>query len=129
MAKLLRAKLFSCILFTLIFHRIVTGDEKWIRYDNPKRRRSWDKPGHASTSSAKPNIHGSKLLLCIWRDQQGVIYYELLRPNETVTGDRHRVQLMRLSRALKEKRPLYEQRCDKVILLHDNARSHVAKPA
>ncbi|KAG5313062.1 MOS1T transposase, partial [Pseudoatta argentina] len=73
-------------------HRIVTGDEKWIHYDNPKRRKSWGKPGHASTS------------------------------------DRYRLQLMRLSRALKEKRPLYAQRHDKVILLHDNARPHVAKP-
>lgn len=109
-------------------HRIVTGDEKWIHYDNPKRRKSWGKPGHASTSSAKPNIHGSKLLLCIWWDQQGVIYYELLKTNETITGDRYRLQLMRLSRALKEKRPLYAQRHDKVILLHDNARPHVAKP-
>ncbi|KAG5325498.1 MOS1T transposase, partial [Pseudoatta argentina] len=35
---------------------------------------------------------------------------------------------MRLSRALKEKRPLYAQRHDKVILLRDNARPHVAKP-
>ncbi|KAG5319588.1 FOXP1 protein, partial [Pseudoatta argentina] len=43
------------------------------------------------------------------------------------TGDRYRLQLMRLSRALKEKRPLYAQRHDKVILLHDNARPHVAK--
>ncbi|KAG5308966.1 MOS1T transposase, partial [Pseudoatta argentina] len=25
-------------------HRIVTGDEKWIPYDNPKRRKSWGKP-------------------------------------------------------------------------------------
>ncbi|KAG5325844.1 MOS1T transposase, partial [Pseudoatta argentina] len=24
-------------------HRIVTGDEKWIHYDNPKRRKSWGK--------------------------------------------------------------------------------------
>lgn len=109
-------------------HRIVTGDEKWIHYDNPKRKKSWGKPGHASTPSAKPNIHGSKLLLCIWWDQQGVIYYELLKPNETITGDRYQLQLMRLSQALKEKRPLYEQRHDKVILLHDNARPHVAKP-
>ena len=30
-------------------HRIVTDDEKWIHHDNPKRRRSWGKPGHAST--------------------------------------------------------------------------------
>ena len=42
-------------------------------------------------------------------------------------GDRYRLQLIRLSRALREKRPEYEQRHDKVILLHDNARPHVAK--
>lgn len=97
-------------------HRIITGDGKWIHYDNPKRKKSWGMLGHASTSSPKPNIHGSKLLLCIWWDQQGVIYYKLLKPNETITGARYRLQLMRLSRALKEKRPLYEQRHDKVIL-------------
>ena len=35
---------------------------------------------------------------------------------------------MRLSRALREKRPQYEQTHEKVILQHDNARPHVAKP-
>jgi len=35
--------------------------------------------------------------------------------------------LMRLSRALKDKRPQYNERHDKVILQHDNARPHVAK--
>ncbi|UYV61469.1 hypothetical protein LAZ67_1004962, partial [Cordylochernes scorpioides] len=108
-------------------HRIVTGDEKWIHYDNPKRRKSSVKPGHASTSTAKPNIHGKKLMLCIWWDQLGVIYYELLQPNETITGERYQQQLMRLSRALKIKRPLYAKRHDKVIYQHDNARPHVAK--
>ncbi|UYV80921.1 SETMAR [Cordylochernes scorpioides] len=108
-------------------HRIVTGDEKWIHYDNPKRRKSSVKPGHASTSTAKPNIHGKKLMLCIWWDQLGVIYYELLQPNETITGERYQQQLMRLSRALKFKRPLYGKRHDKVIYQHDDARPHVAK--
>ena len=42
-------------------------------------------------------------------------------------GDRYWLQLIRLSRALREKRSEYEQRHDKVILLHDNARLHVAK--
>jgi len=105
----------------------VTGDEKWIHYDNPKGKKSWVKPGQPSTSMAKPNIHGLKVMLCIWWDQLGVVYYELLQPNETITGDRYRLQLMRLSRALKEKRPQYEERHDKVILQHDNARPHVAQ--
>lgn len=108
-------------------HRIVTGDEKWAHYDNHKRRKSWGYTGHASTSTAKPNIHGSKVMLSIWWDQLGVVYYELLKPNETITGDGYRTQLMRLSRALKDKRPQYNERHDKVILQHDNARPHVAK--
>jgi len=54
-------------------------------------------------------------------------YYELLKPTETITGDRYQTQLMRLRRALKDKRPQYNERYDKVILQHDNARPHVAK--
>ena len=34
-------------------HRIITGDEKWIHYDNPKKKKSWGPPGHASTSTGK----------------------------------------------------------------------------
>jgi len=26
-------------------HKIITGDGKWILYDNPKRRKSWVDPG------------------------------------------------------------------------------------
>ncbi|KAG5310817.1 MOS1T transposase, partial [Pseudoatta argentina] len=40
------------LLHYFIKHRIVTGDEKWIHYDNPKRRKSWGKPGHASRKTA-----------------------------------------------------------------------------
>ncbi|GFU28593.1 mariner Mos1 transposase [Trichonephila clavipes] len=108
-------------------HCIVTGDEKWVRYVNPKRRKSWGYPGHASTSTAKPNILGTKVMLSIWWDQFGVVYYELLKLTETIPGDRYRTQLMRLCRALKENRPQYIERHDKKILQHDNARPHVSK--
>ena len=70
-------------------------------------------------------------MLCIWWDQLGVVYYELLKPNETITGALYRTQLMRLSRVHKEKCAHYysrHDRHDKVILLHDNARPHVAAP-
>ncbi|GJQ66041.1 hypothetical protein Trydic_g4131 [Trypoxylus dichotomus] len=97
-------------------HRIVTDDEKWIHYSTPKKRKSLGLPGHTSTSSARPNIHAVKVMLCIWWDQVGVIYYKLLKPNETITGEWYRLQLMRLSQALYEKRLQYEQRHEKVIL-------------
>jgi len=81
---------------------------------------------HVLISTAKPNIHRKKLMLCIWWDQLGVVYYKLLKPNETITGALYRTQLMRLSRALKEKRAHYYSRHDRIILLRDNARPHVA---
>ena len=78
-------------------------------------------------STARPNIHGTKVILCIWWDQLDVMYYELFKPSETITGDRYGTKLMSLSRALKEKRPQYQERHDKVILQHDNARPRVAR--
>lgn len=107
-------------------HRIVTGDEKWVWYENPKRRKSWTMPGEPSTSTVRRFTNRSKVMLCIWWDQTGVLYYELLKPSETVTGDRYRQQLLNLNQAISSKRPQYGQRHDKIILQHDNARPHVA---
>ena len=52
-----------------------------------QRRKSWGMPGHVSTSTARPNIHGAKVVLLIWWDQLGVVYYEPLKPSETIIGD------------------------------------------
>jgi len=46
-------------------HKIITGDKKWILYDNPKRRKSWVDPSQPSTSTPKPNIHAKKVLFRI----------------------------------------------------------------
>ena len=51
----------------------------------------------------------------------------MLKLSETITGALYQTQLMRLSRELKDKRPQYSERHDKVILHHDNSRPHVAK--
>lgn len=109
-------------------HRIVTGDEKWIFFENPKRKKSWLSHGEASSSTAKPNRFGQKAMLCVWWDQKGIVYFELLKPGETVNTDRYRQQLINLNHALIEKRPEWARRHGKVILLHDNAPSHTAKP-
>ena len=105
----------------------MTDDDKWVQHDNSKCRKSLGMLGRASTLTARPNIHDAKVMRCIWWDQLGVVYYELLKPNETITGDRYRKQLMSLSRALKEKQPQYQERHDKVIPQHENARPHVTR--
>ena len=87
-----------------LLHRIVTDGEKWIHYDNPKRKKSYVKPGQPAKSTAMPNIHGAKVMLRIWWDQMGVLYYELLKPGENINGERYQTQLIRLKRAIAEKR-------------------------
>ena len=74
----------------------MTGDEKWLHYDNPKRRKSWGMPGHAFASTARPNIHGASIDV-----------FEPSIEGETATVPRETRQ---------------------VILQHDNARPHVARP-
>jgi histone-lysine N-methyltransferase SETMAR len=107
-------------------HRIITGDEKWILFDTPKRQKSWVKPGTASKTTVRPNRFGKKIMLCVWWDQDGIVYYELLKPGETVNTVRYKDQLMSLQRALDQKRPIWRERHNKLILLHDNAPSHTA---
>ena len=109
-------------------HRIVTGDEKWIQYDNPKRKKSYVKPSLSAKSMAKLNIHGAKVMLCIWWVQKGVLYYELLQSGETINGECYRTQLIHLKREIGKKRPEYVTRHQAIIFHHDNARPHVAIP-
>ena len=109
-------------------HRILTRDQKWIHYGNPKRKKTYVKHGQPAKSTAKPNIHGTKIMLCIWWDQKGVMYHELLKPGETINGERYRTRLIRLKRAIAEKRLEYATRHEAIIFHHANARPYVAIP-
>ena len=102
-------------------HRIVTGDKKWIYFDNPKRRKTICDSDELSTSTPKRNIHREKTMLCIWWNQKGVVYHELLKSGQTVTGDLYQEQIIHLSQALHRKRPEYKTRQHKVILLQRSA--------
>ncbi|GFU35934.1 mariner Mos1 transposase [Trichonephila clavipes] len=67
-------------------------------------------------------------MLCIFWDQEGPIYYELIKPGEAVNTDRYKQQLLNLSDVILEKREQYKKRQHKVIFLDDNAPSNRAKP-
>ena len=94
----------------------------------PQAQKSCVKPGQPTKSTAKPNIHGAEVMLCILWDQKGVLYYELLKSGETINGERYLTQLIRLKRAIAKKRPEYSTRHEAIIFHHDNARPHVAIP-
>ena len=58
--------------------QIVTGDEKWILFNNVEWKRSWGKQNEPPPTTPKADLHPKKVM-CIWWDWKGVLYYELLR--------------------------------------------------
>ena len=71
-------------------------------------------------------ISGKKVMRNVWLDQKKIIYYELLKPNQTemqIFIHNDWLDWVKLYR----KNGLSGKGKWKVILLHDNARQHVAK--
>jgi len=56
-----------------------------------------------------------------------IIFYDILKPSKTITADCYRQQMIKFYRVVKDKRPQYNGRHDKVTLQHDNAMPHVVK--
>ena len=58
--------------------KMIIGDEKWITYDNPTRKRSWIKKGEKAQAIAKPGLTRKKVMLCVWWDWKGIVHYEII---------------------------------------------------
>lgn len=99
---------------------LVTGDEKWVLYVNYNRKRQWLGKKQTGVATPKPDLHPDKVMLCVWWNIRGVIHWELMPENTTITSQVYCEQLDRLAAKLKKKQ-------DKIYFLHDNARPHVAK--
>ena len=62
--------------------QIITGDEKWVKYKNIVRKRSWSKRGESPQTTSKPRLRANKVMLCVWWDWKGVVHHEVLpQPN------------------------------------------------
>ena len=83
--------------------QIVTGDEKWILYNNVEQKRSWGKQNEPPPTTRKASLHPKKVMLCVWWDWKGVLYCELLLENQTINSNKYCSQLDQLKEALNEK--------------------------
>ncbi|KAG6802281.1 Ammar1 transposase [Apis mellifera caucasica] len=66
-----------------------------------------------------------KVLLSVWWDYKGIVYFELLPPNRTINSVVYIEQLTKLNNAVEEKRPELTNRKG-VVFHHDNARPHTS---
>lgn len=106
--------------------RIITCDEKWIIYDSPRRSGQWVDKDEPPGKVPKRDIHSKKVLVSVWWNMAGVIYYEFLKPGNTITAEVYCQQLDKMDAALHQKQPALVNR--KVpLILQDNARPHTAK--
>lgn len=71
----------------LFLKQIITGDEKWIVYNKVNRKRSWSKHNEPAQTISKAELHQKKIMLSIWWDYKGVVYFELLPNNRTINSD------------------------------------------
>lgn len=109
----------------LFLKRIITGDKKWMKYENIKHKRSWSKAGDPPQTTSKPGLSANKVMLSVLWYWKGIVHYELLHPGETISLVLYCAQLERLNEAIQKERPELANRKG-VVFHHDNARPHTS---
>ena len=96
--------------------QLITGDEKWISFNNTNPHHEWRYPGQKTTAIPKKDFRHEKAMLCVFWSARGVVYWELLE-SQTVNSEVYCLQLDQVNRAL--------GRCrSPLIFLDDNAGPH-----
>ncbi|XP_059741331.1 mariner-like transposase isoform X1 [Bos taurus] len=102
--------------------RIVTCHEKWILSDNQRQ------PAQRLDRGKTLNLYQKKIMVTVWWSAAGLIHYSFLNPGETITSEKYAQQINEMHQKLQHLQPALVNRKGPV-LLHDNARPHVAQPA
>lgn len=66
-------------------YRIVTGNEKWIVYDNVQSNWHWKQACECAEYVFKTSLHPMIVLLSVWWDCRGIIQSDLIPAGETIT--------------------------------------------
>ncbi|XGW09063.1 hypothetical protein V3C99_011401 [Haemonchus contortus] len=102
---------------------LITGDEKWVLYDNPVRKRQWVNKGEQPEPVPKADLHPKKVLLSCWWSRKGMEHWELLEKGQTINATMYVEQLQKLKAHIDRTRGKNAE----VYFHHDNARPHTAK--
>ena len=84
--------------------RTVTDDEKWLLYVDYSCKRQWINPKDLPESGLKKDLRRTKVMLSIWWDFRGIVYWELLSRNTKVDAEFYCQQLENLKAALQVNR-------------------------
>ena len=62
-------------------------------------KRSWGKRNEPPPTTPKADLHPKTVMLCIWWDWKGVLFYELLLENQTINSNKYCSQLDQLKQS------------------------------
>ena len=68
-------------------NNLITSDEKWVTYANRKRKRQWLRAGQRGVATPKNDPHPRRVMLSFWWGVKGVIHWEFLTTDRTITAD------------------------------------------
>jgi len=78
------------------------------------------------TTGFKAQKFETKVMLCVWRNYEGVLHSELVPEGRTMNSELYCEQLDRMYTVLQEKYPELVNR-NRVLFQQDNARPHTSK--
>ena len=97
---------------------IVTCDEKWVAFSNPHRQNEWRSPGQQSSSTPVKDFRKDKRMPITFWDRRGIIHWELLEKEQSMTADLYCQILHRVKQKLRNRR---------IPVIPVNAKPHTAK--
>ena len=110
-------------------NRIVTGDETWVLHYMPESKLQsmvWKYPQSPVRKKFRTAPYVHKVMLTAFWDCRGpLIMLDFMPRGSTINADRYCSTLSLLQAAFRKKRRMILD-VDNVIILHDNARPHVA---
>lgn len=80
------ASLFPCVQHTSLMWKLATADAKWPLCQHEETR-EWLIPNTKIIPRAKVSPHPQNMMLCVWWNKQGDVFYYLLPSNVTIAVD------------------------------------------